>query len=117
MTVMMPLLMAYSLIGELFHEIAGSLIFILFIVHHILNRKWYSNVAKGKYNASNPSKSALEKCEYHITAVIYYMNLGYDYEYLFQFIREYFDEGEEFFMDAHHPLFVRFVLFILLFCD
>ena len=51
MTVMMPLLMAYSLIGELFHEIAGSLIFILFIVHHILNRKWYSNVAKGKYNA------------------------------------------------------------------
>ena len=51
MTVMMPLLMAYSLIGELFHEIAGSLIFILFIVHHILNKKWYSNVAKGKYNA------------------------------------------------------------------
>ncbi len=27
MTVMMPLLMAYSLIGELFHEITGSLIY------------------------------------------------------------------------------------------
>ena len=38
------------------------------------------NTNKGKYNANNPSKSALEKCEYHITAVIYYMNLGYDYE-------------------------------------
>ncbi len=51
MTVMMPLLMAYSLIGELFHEIAGSLIFILFIIHHILNRKWYGSIPKGKYSA------------------------------------------------------------------
>ncbi|SEM35457.1 hypothetical protein SAMN04487770_1354 [Butyrivibrio sp. ob235] len=40
MTVMMPLLMAYSLIGELFHEIAGSLIFILFIF--LQNRCRYS---------------------------------------------------------------------------
>ena len=51
MTVMMPLLMAYSLIGELFHEIIGSLIFILFIIHHILNRKWYGSILKGKYSA------------------------------------------------------------------
>ncbi len=51
MTVIMPLLMAYSLIGELFHEITGSLIFILFIIHHILNRRWYGTIAKGKYNA------------------------------------------------------------------
>lgn len=51
MTVTMPLLMAYSLIGELFHEITGSLIFILFIIHHILNRRWYGTIAKGKYNA------------------------------------------------------------------
>jgi len=51
MTVMMPLLMAYSLIGELFHEITGSLIFVLFIIHHILNRKWYGSILKGKYSA------------------------------------------------------------------
>ena len=51
MTVMMPLLMAYSLIGELFHEFTGSLIFILFIIHHILNRKWYGSIPKGKYSA------------------------------------------------------------------
>lgn len=53
MTVKMPLLMAYSLIGELFHEITGSLIFILFIIHHILNRRWYGTIAKGKYNAKH----------------------------------------------------------------
>ncbi len=51
MMVMMPLLMAYSLIGELFHEITGSLIFILYIIHHILNRKWYGSILKGKYSA------------------------------------------------------------------
>ena len=73
-----------------------------------LLKHYKGNLDKGKYNVNNPSKSALEKCAYKVTAVIYYMNLGYDYEYLFQFIREYFDEGEEFFMDAHHPLFVRF---------
>ncbi len=41
MAVLLPLLMAYSLIGEAFHEVVGTAIFVLFIVHHILNRKWY----------------------------------------------------------------------------
>ncbi len=49
MTSLMPVLMAYSLAGETLHEIVGSAIFILFIVHHVLNRKWYGAVFKGKY--------------------------------------------------------------------
>ena len=51
MTVLLPILMAYSLIGEKFHEIAGTAIFVLFIIHHILNRKWYGALFKGKYNS------------------------------------------------------------------
>lgn len=51
MIVTMPLLMAYSLIGEKFHETVGTGIFLLFIIHHILNRKWYRALFKGKYNA------------------------------------------------------------------
>lgn len=51
MTVLLPLLMAYSLIGETFHEVVGTLIFVLFIVHHIINRKWYGALMTGKYNA------------------------------------------------------------------
>lgn len=51
MTVLLPMLMAYSLIGEKFHEVIGTLIFVLFIIHHILNRKWYGALFKGKYNA------------------------------------------------------------------
>ena len=59
MTVMMPLLMAYSLIGELFHEIVGSLIFVLFIVHHILNRRWALTLTKGKYDARRIFRTVL----------------------------------------------------------
>ena len=39
MTVLLPMMMAYSLIGEAFHEITGTALLVLFIVHHILNRR------------------------------------------------------------------------------
>lgn len=51
MTVLLPLLMAYSLIGEQFHEIAGTLMLVLFIAHHVLNRGWYKALFKGKYSS------------------------------------------------------------------
>ena len=51
MTLLLPLQMAYSLIGEMFHEIVGTLIFILFIIHHVLNRKWSASLLTGKYSA------------------------------------------------------------------
>ena len=51
MTVLMPLLMAYSLIGEKFHEITGTLMFGLFIAHNVMNRGWYAALFKGKYTA------------------------------------------------------------------
>lgn len=60
MTVLLPVLMAYSLIGEMLHEIIGTAIFVLFIVHHILNRKWYGALFKGKYNARRIFQTALD---------------------------------------------------------
>ena len=60
MTVLLPLLMAYSLIGETFHEIIGTAIFVLFIVHHILNRKWYGALFKGKYNTRRIFQTVLD---------------------------------------------------------
>ena len=50
MVVLLPMLMAYSLIGEKFHEIAGTAMLVLFIVHHVLNRKWFGAITKGKYS-------------------------------------------------------------------
>ncbi len=49
MTVMLLFLMAYELIGEAAHEWLGIGMLVLFIIHHILNRKWSRSVFKGKY--------------------------------------------------------------------
>ena len=49
MIVMLLFLMTYELIGEAAHEWLGIGMFVLFIIHHILNRKWSRCVFKGKY--------------------------------------------------------------------
>ena len=50
MTIVLPLLMTYSLIGEQAHEILGICMFGLFIAHHVINRKWWITLFKGKYS-------------------------------------------------------------------
>jgi len=45
------LLMAYNLIGEEAHEWIGATMFVLVIVHNILNINWYRNLFKGRYTA------------------------------------------------------------------
>lgn len=52
MIILLPLLMAYSLIGENIHEVLGICIFILFILHHVINRRWWTGLFKGRYNAA-----------------------------------------------------------------
>lgn len=49
MLILLPLLMAYSLIGESIHEWLGITMFAVFILHHILNHKWLKSIFKGKY--------------------------------------------------------------------
>lgn len=49
MTVILLLLMAYNLVGEAIHEWLGIGMFVLFILHHILNSRWSRNLSKGKY--------------------------------------------------------------------
>ena len=49
MTAALLLLMAYGLVGEEAHEWIGMGMFFLFILHHILNRKWLKAVPKGRY--------------------------------------------------------------------
>lgn len=59
MTVLLPMLMAYSLIGEKFHEIAGTMMFALFIAHHIMNIGWYKALFKGRYTARRAFQTIL----------------------------------------------------------
>ena len=48
MTLALPVLMAYSLVGETLHEIVGSAMLVIFITHHILNCKSTAAMFKGK---------------------------------------------------------------------
>ncbi len=49
MLILLPLLMAYSLIGETAHEWLGLTMFLLFILHHIMNPAWLKTLFKGRY--------------------------------------------------------------------
>ena len=49
MVALLPVLMAYSLVGEAFHEIAGTLMLCLFLTHHRLNRAWLRGLFRGRY--------------------------------------------------------------------
>lgn len=51
MTVVLLLLECYALIGEELHEWLGIGMFVLFLLHHILNNSWWTNVVKGRYTA------------------------------------------------------------------
>ena len=49
MTASMLLLMAYGLVGEAAHEWIGMGMFALFVLHHVLNRRWIVAVPNGRY--------------------------------------------------------------------
>ena len=51
MTVLLIALMAYHITGNQLHEWLGTILFTLFILHHILNLNWYKAMFKGKYSA------------------------------------------------------------------
>lgn len=48
MAIALLLLMSYELIGSTAHEIVGIVMFVLFIVHHILNIHWTKSLFKGR---------------------------------------------------------------------
>lgn len=50
MTVLLLFQMAYMLIGNTAHEWVGVTMFVLFILHHVLNIRWYRNLFKGRYS-------------------------------------------------------------------
>jgi hypothetical protein len=49
MSILLPVLMAWSLIGEKAHEWIGVSMIILFFLHHALNYRWFISIFKGHY--------------------------------------------------------------------
>lgn len=50
MVILFIVMMGYHITGNKVHEILGIVTFIFFIIHNILNIKWYKTIFKGKYN-------------------------------------------------------------------
>ena len=67
----------------------------------------YYKSRSGRWSASNPSKTALNRCAVRVSALIYAHNLGYDWEYEWQQMCEIWEDGEEFFLRPHQPLYCR----------
>lgn len=50
MTVLFVILMGYYITGNKVHEVLGTITFVLFMIHNILNIKWYKSIFKGKHS-------------------------------------------------------------------
>lgn len=50
MTLVLLFLMGYQLWGDTAHEWAGAGMFVLFIIHHVLNGGWHKNLFQGQYS-------------------------------------------------------------------
>ena len=49
MVLILPLLMAYSLLNDKYHEYLGIAAAVSFVTHHVINRRWWRTLFKGKY--------------------------------------------------------------------
>ena len=43
--------MSYQFMEQKNHEVAGAIMFVMFILHHIMNYRWYLSLAKGRYSS------------------------------------------------------------------
>ena len=59
MTAALVLLMSYSLLGEAAHEWIGVAMLALFVTHHVLNRRWFRGLSRGKYTPFRILQTAL----------------------------------------------------------
>lgn len=59
MTAALLFLMTYERIGQAVHEWLGIGSFLLFVLHHILNRNWHRGLFKGRYTTLRIMRTAL----------------------------------------------------------
>lgn len=59
MTVFLILQMGYHITGEWNHKWLGIILSYFFLLHHVLNWKWYKSIFKGKYSAVRIFRTAV----------------------------------------------------------
>lgn len=60
MSLALLFLMGYQFWGDLAHEWVGAAMFVLFIVHHILNRNWYKTLFRGPWTLFRAAQILLD---------------------------------------------------------
>lgn len=60
MSIVLFICMSYQFIGQEKHEIAGAVMLVLFILHHILNIRWFMRLSKGKYGTQRIFLTAID---------------------------------------------------------
>ena len=51
MMILILVQMAHHVTGNMLHELIGISLFVLFIIHNVLNIRWYKTIFSGKMNA------------------------------------------------------------------
>jgi len=59
MYIIILLLMGYMITGQKLHEWLGAGAFSMFLLHNILNYRWYASLFKGKYSAARTAKTII----------------------------------------------------------
>ena len=72
MTISLLFLMAYQITGQNLHEWLGAGMLVLFIIHNILNLKWYGNLFRGGYRPARIFKTVV-----NFAVLICILSLGY----------------------------------------
>lgn len=72
MTVLLFLLMSYQITGQKLHEWFGTGMLVLFLLHNILNIRWYGSLFKGKYTLLRAMQTLI-----NISALISMLCLGF----------------------------------------
>ena len=69
MTILLMLLMAFELVGRSAHEWLGMGMFVLFVLHHLLNRRWTASLLRGRYTSYRILQTA-------VTGLVFLAMLG-----------------------------------------
>lgn len=60
MSIVLFVCMSYQFVGQKNHEIAGAVMLVLFILHHILNIRWFKSLLKARYGPQRIFLTAID---------------------------------------------------------
>ncbi len=76
MTIGLLFLSGYQLWGEMAHEWVGAGMFVLYIIHHLLNLNWYKNLFRAKYTPMRVFQFVVDFLGLHWNGILHMVYKG-----------------------------------------